>query len=164
MITYAAISNIYFDTEKFWCHSECSCQTTPWKIRMPDLLWKSSSRASPVFLEVKSKDEEGIGHKFDRSPLRKPLSAVTDGKVDHQIQDQNLQCKKIQRLRISIMVIGWNHGCSLLRSSQERNPFRVIISTKDSRDNRSKLVFETRLLAWWEERTSTRGWLRDHGN
>ncbi len=43
-----------------------------------DLSIENPQADSPVFLEVKSKDEEGIGHKFRLAPLRNNL--MTDGK------------------------------------------------------------------------------------
>ena len=50
-------------------------------------------------LEVKSKDEEGIGNKFRLVATSQAIiNLMTDGKVDHQIQDPDL-VQEIQRLR-----------------------------------------------------------------
>ena len=68
------------------------------KIRMRTYIEKPQAD-SPVFLEVKSKDEEGIGHKFRLVATSQAIiNLMTDGKVDHQIQDPDL-VQEIQRLR-----------------------------------------------------------------
>ena len=60
----STISNIYFDTENFDVIQDALAkQHRREKIRMRTYIEKPQAN-SPVFLEVKSKDEEGIGHKF----------------------------------------------------------------------------------------------------
>ena len=77
----STISNIYFDTENFEVIQDALAkQHRREKIRMRTYI-ETPQADSPVFLEVKSKDEEGIGHKFR-----------------HQIQDPDL-VQEIQRLR-----------------------------------------------------------------
>ena len=60
----STISNIYFDTENFDVIQDALAkQHRREKIRMRTYI-ETPQADSPVFLEVKSKDEEGIGHKF----------------------------------------------------------------------------------------------------
>lgn len=82
----SAISNIYFDTENFEVIQDTLAkQHRREKIRMRTYIEKPQAD-SPVFLEVKSKDEEGIGHKFRLVATSQAIiNLMTDGKVDHQI-------------------------------------------------------------------------------
>ena len=93
------IRNIYFDTENFDVIQDALAkQHRREKIRMRTYIEKPQAD-SPVFLEVKSKDEEGIGHKFRLVATSQAIiNLMTDGKVDHQIQDPDL-VQEIQRLR-----------------------------------------------------------------
>ena len=95
----STISNIYFDTENFDVIQDALAkQHRREKIRMRTYIEKPQAD-SPVFLEVKSKDEEGIGHKFRLVATSQAIiNLMTDGKVDHQIQDPDL-VQEIQRLR-----------------------------------------------------------------
>lgn len=95
----STISNIYFDTENFDVIQDALAkQHRREKIRMRTYIEKPQAD-SPVFLEVKSKDEEGIGHKFRLVATSQAIiNLITDGKVDHQIQDPDL-VQEIQRLR-----------------------------------------------------------------
>ena len=59
----STISNIYFDTEDFQLiQDSLQNQHKKEKIRMRTYLAQPSTN-SPAFLEIKSKDEAGIGHK-----------------------------------------------------------------------------------------------------
>ena len=84
----STISNIYFDTENFDVIQDALAkQHRREKIRMRTYIEKPQAD-SPVFLEVKSKDEEGIGHKFRLVATSQAIiNLMTDGKIDHQIQD-----------------------------------------------------------------------------
>ena len=95
----STISNIYFDTENFEVIQDALAkQHRREKIRMRTYI-ETPQADSPVFLEVKSKDEEGIGHKFRLVATSQAIiNLMTDGKVDHQIQDPDL-VQEIQRLR-----------------------------------------------------------------
>ena len=95
----STISNIYFDTENFEVIQDALAkQHRREKIRMRTYI-ETPQADSPVFLEVKSKDEEGIGHKFRLVATSQAIiNLMTDGTVDHQIQDPDL-VQEIQRLR-----------------------------------------------------------------
>lgn len=92
-------------------------------------LYRKPQADSPVFLEVKSKDEEGIGHKFRLVATSQAIiNLMTDGTVDHQIQDPDL-VQEIQRLRKR-----YGHRLEprmfiimIVCLSKKRNPFRVIL-------------------------------------
>lgn len=125
----STISNIYFDTENFDVIQDALAkQHRREKIRMRTYIEKPQAD-SPVFLEVKSKDEEGIGHKFRLVATSQAIiNLMTDGTVDHQIQDPDL-VQEIQRLRKRYghrleprMFIYYDR-----LSLKERNPFRVIL-------------------------------------
>ena len=95
----STISNIYFDTENFEVIQDALAkQHRREKIRMRTYI-ETPQADSPVFLEVKSKDEEGIGHKFRLVATSQAIiNLMTDGTVDQQIQDPDL-VQEIQRLR-----------------------------------------------------------------
>ena len=60
----STISNVYFDTEDFdVIQDDLAKQNRREKIRMRTYV-EHPTVESPAFLEVKSKDAEGIGHKF----------------------------------------------------------------------------------------------------
>ena len=84
----STISNIYFDTENFDVIQDALAkQHRREKIRMRTYLGTPQADSS-VFLEVKSKDEEGIGHKFRLVATSQAIiNLMTDGTVDQQIQD-----------------------------------------------------------------------------
>ena len=82
-----------------------------------------------MFLEVKSKDEEGIGHKFRLVATSQAIiNLMTDGKVDHQIHDPDLVQGDSEIAQTLWSSIGTT-DVHLLRSlvSQRKNPFRVIL-------------------------------------
>ena len=110
----STISNIYFDTENFdVIQDTLAKQHRREKIRMRTYIEKPQADG-PVFLEVKSKDEEGIGHKFRLVATSQAIiNLMTDGKVDHQIQDPDL-VQEIQRLRKRYGHRLDHHGCSFI--------------------------------------------------
>jgi len=87
----STISNIYFDTDNFDVIQDAlDGNHRQEKIRMRTYLANPKSD-SKVFLEVKAKDEEGIGHKFRlvSTPLA-ITNLMTDGKNHSQITDRQL--------------------------------------------------------------------------
>ena len=87
----STISNIYFDTDNFDVIQDAlDGNHRQEKIRMRTYLANPKSD-SKVFLEVKAKDEEGIGHKFRlvSTPLA-ITNLMTDGKNHGQITDRQL--------------------------------------------------------------------------
>ena len=85
------ISNIYFDTDNFDVIQDAlDGNHRQEKIRMRTYL-ANPKIDSKVFLEVKSKDDEGIGHKFRlvSTPLA-ITNLMTDGKNHGQITDRQL--------------------------------------------------------------------------
>lgn len=95
----STISNIYFDTEDFDVIQDAlNRQNRREKIRMRTYLAQPQAD-SQVFLEIKAKDEAGLGHKYRL--LSNPLSItrlMTDGLVDESITDHHL-VEEIQMLR-----------------------------------------------------------------
>ena len=87
----STISNIYFDTDNFDVIQDAlDGNHRQEKIRMRTYL-ANPKIDSKVFLEVKAKDEEGIGHKFRlvSTPLA-ITNLMTDGKNHGQITDRQL--------------------------------------------------------------------------
>lgn len=87
----STISNIYFDTDNFDVIQDAlDGNHRQEKIRMRTYL-ANPQIDSKVFLEVKAKDEEGIGHKFRlvSTPLA-ITNLMTDGKNHGQITDRQL--------------------------------------------------------------------------
>ena len=87
----STISNIYFDTENFEVIQDALAkQHRREKIRMRTYI-ETPQADSPVFLEVKSKDEEGIGHKFRLVATSQAIiNLMTDGTVDHPVSYTHL--------------------------------------------------------------------------
>ena len=87
----STISNIYFDTDNFDVIQDAlDGNHRQEKIRMRTYL-ANPKIDSKVFLEVKAKDDEGIGHKFRL--VSTPLvitNLMTDGKNHGQITDRQL--------------------------------------------------------------------------
>lgn len=87
----STISNIYFDTDNFDVIQDAlDGNHRQEKIRMRTYL-ANPKIDSKVFLEVKAKDDEGIGHKFRlvSTPLA-ITNLMTDGKNHGQITDRQL--------------------------------------------------------------------------
>lgn len=87
----STISNIYFDTDNFDVIQDAlDGNHRQEKIRMRTYL-ANPKIDSKVFLEVKAKDDEGIGHKFRlvSTPLA-ITNLMTDGKNHSQITDRQL--------------------------------------------------------------------------
>ena len=95
----STISNVYFDTEDFDVIQDALAkQNRREKIRMRTYI-EHPTVESPAFLEVKSKDAEGIGHKFRLVSNPSSITRLmTDGLVDQTIQDLDL-VQEIQALR-----------------------------------------------------------------
>lgn len=95
----STISNVYFDTADFNVIQDALAkQHRREKIRMRTYL-ENPTADSPAFLEVKSKDDAGVGHKFRLvSNAASITRLMTDGFVDQTIQDKELVAE-IQALR-----------------------------------------------------------------
>lgn len=95
----STISNVYFDTEDFDVIQDALAkQNRREKIRMRTYL-ANPQADSQVFLEIKSKDQEGVGHKYRLvSTAQSIQQLLTQGQVDENITDQDL-VEEIQQLR-----------------------------------------------------------------
>lgn len=95
----STISNIYFDTEDFdVIQDSMNDKYCSEKIRMRTYLSQPKAD-SQVFLEIKSKDEEGIGHKSRLYSTPDVITKlITQGEVDSSITDQSLVAE-IEKLR-----------------------------------------------------------------
>ena len=95
----STISNIYFDTEDFEIiQDSLAGKNLKEKIRMRTYLAQPKAD-SQVFLEIKSKDKTGLGHKYRL--MAKPESItqlITRGWVEASIADQ-LLVEEVQKLR-----------------------------------------------------------------
>lgn len=95
----STISNIYFDTEGFDVIQDAlNGLYRKEKIRMRTYLSQPTADSS-VFLEVKAKDEEGVGHKYRL--VSNPVSItrlMTEGQADEHILDPDMVAE-IQELR-----------------------------------------------------------------
>ncbi|KXT74297.1 hypothetical protein STRDD10_01047 [Streptococcus sp. DD10] len=95
----STISNVYFDTEDFDVIQDALAkQNRREKIRMRTYLENPQSD-SQVFLEIKSKDEDGVGHKYRLvSNSHSITQLLTLGKIDETITDTKL-VEEIRQLR-----------------------------------------------------------------
>lgn len=95
----STISNIYFDTEDYdVIQDSLAGNYGQEKIRMRTYL-EDPKVDSSVFLEVKSKDQEGVGHKYRM--VADPITItnlMTNGQTNGKITDRHL-VKDIQTLR-----------------------------------------------------------------
>ncbi|MBM7642003.1 polyphosphate polymerase domain-containing protein [Streptococcus loxodontisalivarius] len=87
----STISNIYFDTEDFQVIQDSIAKKNHReKIRMRTYL-ANPQADSQVFLEIKKKDQEGVGHKFRLVSTPSAITALLEnGQVDSSITDQDL--------------------------------------------------------------------------
>ena len=95
----STISNIYFDTEDFDVLLDDFGDKRKEKVRMRTYLSQPKAD-SQVFLEIKTKDQEGIGRKFRL--LSTPISILnfmTKGHLDPSITDA-VVIEKVKKLRI----------------------------------------------------------------
>ena len=95
----STISNIYFDTEDFDVLLDDFGDERKEKVRMRTYLSQPKAD-SQVFLEIKTKDQEGIGRKFRL--LSTPISILnfmTKGHLDPSITDA-VVIEKVKKLRI----------------------------------------------------------------
>ena len=94
----STISNIYFDTEDFDVLRDDDFESKrKEKIRMRTYL-SNPTADSPVFLEIKTKDQEGVGRKFRL--LSTPFSIIdfmTKGLLDSSITDEFV-VEKVRKL------------------------------------------------------------------
>ena len=95
----STISNIYFDTEDFQLIQESlQDQHKKEKIRMRTYLAQPSAD-SPVFLEIKSKDDSGVGHKHRVLAQSNTITQlITKGWGGNLIKDSFLVAE-VQKLR-----------------------------------------------------------------
>lgn len=96
---HSTISNIYFDTEEFEVIQDDSTENNPKeKIRMRTYLAHPKAD-SQVFLEIKTKDQEGIGRKFRLlSTPNAIINFMTKGQLDSSISNPII-IEKIQKLQ-----------------------------------------------------------------
>ena len=95
----STISNIYFDTEDFHLiQDSLQGQHKKEKIRMRTYLAQPSAD-SPAFLEIKSKDEAGVGHKHRVLSQSDTITQlITKGWGEDLIKDSFLVAE-VQKLR-----------------------------------------------------------------
>lgn len=95
----STISNIYFDTEQFDMIQDDSQGTKrKEKIRMRTYL-SQVQPDSQVFLEIKSKDRNGVGRKYRLLSTPQSITQfMTKGQLDSSIKDQ-MMIEKIQQLQ-----------------------------------------------------------------
>ena len=95
----STISNIYFDTEDFQLiQDSLQDQHKKEKIRMRTYLARPSAE-SPVFLEIKSKDDAGVGHKHRVLSQSDTITQlITKGWGEDLIKDSFLVAE-VQKLR-----------------------------------------------------------------
>ena len=134
----STISNIYFDTEEFDVIKDSLAGLyAQEKIRMRTYL-ENPKVDSDVFLEVKSKDAKGIGHKYRL--LADPISItnlMTSGQTNGQIKDpklvadiQNLR-QRYDNLLKARMYIAYDRYSLKEKTSIEGYPFNKIRVTLD---------------------------------
>ena len=95
----STISNIYFDTEDFdVLQEDCLGNKRKEKVRMRTYL--SNPKAdSQVFLEIKTKDQEGVGRKFRLlSTPSSIINFITKGHLDASITD-TVVIEKVKKLQ-----------------------------------------------------------------
>ena len=94
----STISNIYFDTEDFQLiQDSLQNQYKKEKIRMRTYL-SQPTLDSQVFLEIKTKDQEGVGRKFRLlSTPSSILNFITKGHLDASITDK-IVIEKVKKL------------------------------------------------------------------
>ncbi|KXT78509.1 polyphosphate polymerase domain-containing protein [Streptococcus sp. DD13] len=95
----STISNIYFDTEEFDVIQDALAKKNRReKIRMRTYL-ESPKSDSQVFLEVKEKDEQGVGHKYRTLATAQTITQLLTAGIAHpELEDAEL-VGEITRLR-----------------------------------------------------------------